>query len=61
MNRCYVSESIAAHCSNDNETFCPKCSANMYIEEDDSSVLICSETQCGYSFDVQEDYSEDDR
>ena len=59
MTRCYVSEQIAAHCSHDKESFCPICSANMYLEEHDSSVLACSE--CNYSFDAEEDYSEDDR
>ena len=57
LTRCWASEAIAKHCSNDDESFCPICSANMYIQLDDSSVLECSE--CSYTFDPEEDYSED--
>lgn len=52
MSYCHVSSQIAKHCSNEGETFCPECGANMYIQEDDSTVVECSE--CKNTIDMDE-------
>ena len=52
MTRCYVSEQIADYCNNDDEMFCPECKANMYIQEDDSTVVECE--SCGHVIDMEE-------
>ena len=51
MDRCYVSECIAEYCGNNGETFCPECKGNMYIQEDDSSVVECE--CCGHTIDME--------
>jgi len=44
MTRCYVSEQIARHCNEPEETECPLCSGGMTIDNDGD--LVCDE--CGH-------------
>ena len=53
MSRCDVSEQIAKHCSNDNETFCPECGENMYVKGDGGSIVECSASECDHEIDME--------
>lgn len=50
MSNCHVSNQIANHC-NEEESICPECGANMYIELGETD-LVCSE--CGNTIDTEE-------
>lgn len=49
MNRCPISDEIAAHC-NEEEAFCPKCGGNMYYDDGEHDILKCIE--CHHKEDV---------
>ncbi len=41
---CYISNQIAEHCNQNDESICPKCGGNMYIELGETD-LICEECE----------------
>ena len=45
MTRCYVSESIAAHCNQPEEPECPLCYSVMSQDDRD---LVCEDEECGH-------------
>ena len=55
MNSCANTEAIAKHCSNEGEVFCSVCGENMYIKEDDSTIVVCANEDCDHELDMQPD------
>lgn len=48
---CPISNQIAQHC-NAEESYCPECGANMYIELGETKLVCC---ECDYTIDTLED------